>query len=153
MHDMPVIVHFLSIPELQPIRRGRCKFLFMNPVFNTWYTKTVITTFIELCTISGVIWNEDLRSASVFSTIFCMSARYRLFIPGSLNCEAIVPNTGNCSSSASQRLWFLDQCAWTTTGGNTDGKSSGWCHAATVGEIAPWFFEKESKSSGIRLLH
>ena len=34
------------------------------------------------------------NAAPVFCAMVSINVRYKLFIPGSLNCEAIVPNTG-----------------------------------------------------------
>ncbi|MNX89387.1 hypothetical protein D3C86_1214010 [compost metagenome] len=41
-------------------------------------------------------------------------------MPGSLNCEAMVPKTGRSSGLASQRLWFLWNCFLTSRSASSE---------------------------------
>ncbi|GAL73267.1 hypothetical protein JCM19302_169 [Jejuia pallidilutea] len=61
-----------------------------------------------------MIENEDFNAAPVFSTSTSITALYKVFIPGSLNCEAIVPKTGNSSWGVSQRLLLRIYCFFTS---------------------------------------
>ena len=63
---------------------------------------------------SSVLSKWLCNLAFVFSTMAVITAPYNRFIPGSLNCEAIVPKTGKSESAISHSWWFRTYCFLTS---------------------------------------
>ena len=66
----------------------------------------------------------ECSGAAVRATSRSISARYSVFIPGSLNCEAIVPYTGSSSSVLANALWLRLYCLRTSRSASSEPRLS-----------------------------
>jgi len=81
--------------------------------------------------IPGVSARVPWRGAPVRSTTTSITLRYRAFVPGSLNCEAMVPKTGRLSSVASHALRLRRSCLRTSRSASREPRLSNLLMAMT----------------------